>query len=884
MYLALNDSANVKKSKLSPKKNIISIHKIIGKYEPSEVVSKTFNSPDASGNSIVKNHFFNLPAHKVTALVPELRFYRTEGDTVRPFYLPISAIGENAASLNKPSRLGASAIKSFSVEYQGTNPFEAPRYLKSKIQLHVDNLENIFEEPPESGYARLADLFTISIANPTTKKSQGGSSVSSGDLSRPIEVSATLGYSVLDNDIFTKQERQEILDSNISLSMNVFNHVINVKQDGSATIDIDYTARINKTLKNKMFSVISSPEDLLAQADVMQLIASDGDKAGKIDGNDKIKSNVERKRKTQLDKMRECRQIMEELQNTGKIYSRKVEKQAFISYTLLGTLPTSAEATQKASSSGTKKSTTDKKTIPFMKETKILAAPKSDFMTNSNSLNKKLKDVDFSVREIHYITFGDLLESFMKKVHQSLESTLQLIKRSNSSDGIKELEKKGLGAFLKKSKSDKRKVEKVIIDALQKMKTYKILLSDVEFKYSSGTAGAASEQIARINISDIPISLSTYQKFMYTNVMNKKRNTFVVTQFLQSCIKKGGLLDMAINQWAEAGVAPSVIKAAPEFSSVVFTGEKLRSSIAKREFLKTGDVPGGHMSSPPSKANDDCDYYMIYQNPTKELSKDGSGIKEADASKGIYHFEIGKNRGLLKDISFSRLEVPGMQEQLMLNQVGMYDELKMVYNASITMIGNNLFFPGTKIFVDPGTIGMGSPLDRKSAAYRLGLGGYYIVHGVSTEIQNGVATTSLRCTHEAHADERQSYSKLSDPVAKSGILEEERSGSPDPVPSFISNQRITVPDYYGMYYEYLLNLRDDKDMLVLDEEMARILSQDYQLEQSERPKTLKGVNSREIGTRGTVIYHLKNGRSIKMKNTVNTDAVTLIITANTFPS
>ena len=47
--------------------------------------------------------------------------------------------------------------------------------------------------------------------------------------------------------------------------------------------------------------------------------------------------------------------------------------------------------------------------------------------------------------------------------------------------------------------------------------------------------------------------------------------------------------------------------------------------------------------------------------------------------------------------------------------------------------------------------------------------------------------------------------------------------------------------------------------------------------------SIKGVSSRQIGSGGTVIYHLVNGRSIKMKNTVNTDAVTLVVTSKTVP-
>ena len=146
-------------------------------------------------------------------------------------------------------------------------------------------------------------------------------------------------------------------------------------------------------------------------------------------------------------------------------------------------------------------------------------------------------------------------------------------------------------------------------------------------------------------------------------------------------------------------------------------------------------------------------------------------------------------------------------------------------------------------------------------------------------------STSLTCTHEAHADEREQPSlALTDPVPKSGEIEDqEQSTSPDPVPSYVTNQKVIVPDYYGMYYRALLELRDTQDMLVLDEETAKSLAKDYQMDPEERPSSVKGVRSRQIGSGGTVIYHLVNGRSIKMKNTINTDAVTLVTTSKTVP-
>ena len=883
IYALLNKKAKVANSKLDTSSTPLTTHKVAGGYEPMDGITKIYNSENSS-RALTKDAFFNLPAHKVTALVPELRFFKSVGGNLIPFYFPISALGRNVASLNEPSRVGGSMVKDFSIEYQGTDPYTAPIYQKASLTLYVDNLENIFEEPPEAGYARLADLFTISIANPVDRQAAGAASVTSGDLARPIEVTATMGYSVMDTDIFTKEEIQQIREANLSFNMNVFSHTINIEQNGSATINIEYTARINNSLKSKLFSAMSTPVEILARADLQQLVADEKEKAGEIDKKEKIKANLELKRKAHTEKINQCREIMEALDSEGKIYSIEVSSSDFAEYSLLGTLVSEKEAKKKATSSGSQNETTDKKKEEAGKDKqKPSEPPKPDFATSVDSLKGKLKKVDFSVREVSYITFGDILQGFIKKVHTTLKSAEKVIKDSDTKQVKEELEKLGLGAFTQKSKADKLKIKNVVTEAINKMANYKILLLDFEFKYYAATAGKESVQSQVMNIADIPISLPVYQQFMYKNVVNSTRNTFVIPHFLDACLRKGGLLDMATKQFAEAGIAPSVVSAVSDFTSTTFTGPKLRSAVAKKTVLTTKDVPGGLRPFEPSKVTEECDYFIIGQAPNKETSRNGSGNKEVDSRKGIYHFEVGKNRGLLKNVSFSKIDVPYMQEQLMLNQVGMYDELRMIYNVSIDMIGNNLFIPGSKIFVDPGTIGMGNPLDKKSAAYRLGLGGYYIVHGITTSVSNGVMSTSLTCTHEAHADERESTYQSEERIPRAGTIESGGIGSPDPVPSFVSNLGISIPDYSGMFYNYLLELRDERDMLVLDREMAEILAKDFDTEDSEREEKLKGVRSRQKGPNGMVIYHLVNGRSIMMKNTQNADAVTLVTTSKTVP-
>ncbi len=903
MYLVSNKKGAIQKSKLKPgKREKVSVYQIGGKYEPTGVVSKIYNSKNAAGNSLIKNNFFNLEPYKITALVPELRFYKAEGDKLTPFYLPITSLSEDAVSLNSPSRMGASAVKTFTVEYTGTDPFTAPKYLKANMQLYIDNLQNIFAAPPEKGYARLADLFTISMPKSRNIKGKGDATINTSEMVRPIEVAATLGYSIINRDIFTQEEIEEIISSNLSLRMNVYSHNINIEQNGTATIDISYTARIDNAGRDKMFSATDSPGDLLARADLKQLTQSEKKKAGDIKKID-TKDALEKKAKKQEAKLDECRRLLEILENQGKIYSVKAKAIDLLTYNTLGAYkPPESTAGSLPNVTlqlgGSPLSTTSES--PFNASLGVdglklgsSEPPRSELLASEpkRTLLSQLSELDTSEREIFYITFADLLEAFVQKVHENLTKAMTLTQYDSSMKKnplVRELfEREGILGFFDKKEEEKKNIRKVIRGALKKLETFKILLADVHYTaYQGQSTITEKEKVTknRINIGDIPISLYTYQKFMYDAVMNTNRNTWVIPQFLESCIRKGGLLDKAMAEWAQAGIATNVISDFPDFTSNVFSGAQLRSKVSSKQFISPKDI-NVQKSFSASSLQDESDYYLIYQSPTRQLSADRSGNKSTDAKRGVYHFEVGKNRGLFKNINFSRIDVPFVQEQLMTNQVGMYDELKMVYKADIEMVGNNLFFPGSQLFVDPGTIGFGNPRDMNSAAYRLGLGGYYTVISVTTSITNGVATTNLGCMYEARAAGKDSETSKDLPPSVAGYVKE-KLASADAEMQPLPNLKVDTGPYYGLSYSKLLELRDpETNGPVVSTDLARSLSEDFHKTPSARPQKLVGVNSRQVDIEsGTVIYHLVNGKSIKMERKQGKEAVSLTQTYKTLPS
>ena len=661
--------------------------------------------------------------------------------------------------------------------------------------------------------------------------------------------------------IFTKEEVEEIQSTNLSIRMNVVNHNIDVNQDGSANISIAYTARIDNLARNKIYSAVDAPIDLLKRANIRQLFSPTKKKIDST-GNKKEDQTLKSVRKSQLRKAIEIREIMNILERTKRIYQVQNEADDFQEYYLLG------EGNEVEDSPPEKKKGT---------------LPEEQLDRSQAALAKSIADLDNSVRDVFYVTFGDLVESFLYKTRVSLAQGLVLIEKSalvpsgvekKSDDekrslasqlGVRVEELSDLAAFKEKTSDEKQKISKVIHDAIRKTETFKVLMADVEYKHYMHRS--FDEQVARINIADIPISLELYQQFMFDKIINSYRNTYTIPQFLNDCVSQ--LLPKAFGKdWSNTGIAAKVIAEQPQFTSTTYSGPSLRNSLKKKREINPESIPAGQKDFRASNIKDEDDYFVIYQSVDRALASERAGNIDEDSKDGIYHFILGKDRGLIKEISFSRFDVPYAQEQLMTNQVGLYDELKLPYRASIQMVGNNLFVPGSQIFINPNNIGLGSATDPNSPAFRIGLGGYYTVIDSSTSFDGVKLSTSLNCSFGAHARNSEGTTSIAGEVKKIDELNK-ASESNDTEGEAASNlDTVELNVSQAQYYEQLQALKSSSGERVMDDVMARQISNDYILNKKTTRAPIPGVVDKSHNTTtGAVRYNLQRGQIVEIDET-----------------
>ena len=118
------------------------------------------------------------------------------------------------------------------------------------------------------------------------------------------------------------------------------------------------------------------------------------------------------------------------------------------------------------------------------------------------------------------------------------------------------------------------------------------------------------------------------------------------------------------------------------------------------------------------------------------------GNPEFDAKNGIFHYVLGANKGIVKNISLDKTSTPGLKE-LRFEQEGFdgLTQLREVYNANISTFLNPQTFPGTYIYVEP--VGFDPTIDENVDLTNFGIGGYYMIVKTEHSIEPGNAETMI---------------------------------------------------------------------------------------------------------------------------------------------
>ena len=258
----------------------------------------------------------------------------------------------------------------------------------------------------------------------------------------------------------------------------------------------------------------------------------------------------------------------------------------------------------------------------------------------------------------------------------------------------------------------------------------------------------SNNNVISINIADIPISLNVFTAWFTKTVIRRMKPNWLLRNFINEII--GELLPPALGEGCVEGAGRQLIRVNSNVINV--RGDGTNPPFSKGDNVSVKDISEKMQALPDisSGIKTTHDYLLLYAGGFSPTWLQGD--KNKDKERGIYHFQIGAYRGILKSMKFEKSDAPFMGEAKVTGDNNIANDLGggAVYNFTAELLGNALFVPGAYVFIDSRAMGLGHPAadgtsgKDHSIANRLRLGGYYNVSNVESTLARGNFTTTIK--------------------------------------------------------------------------------------------------------------------------------------------
>ena len=691
-------------------------------------------SPDGFVNQLIKpanyEQIFNITPAQLSSLTPSIELYKVfvddsgkeadipivmnthvTSDEINSFLGNYSAAGMTPQTyeLQKSRGIGA-GLKSMTMEFDGNNFFTAKRNIKSKLKLFFASFEELlrsrtvfinesngpaFESAPKT--FRFIDLM---MKTPSAKQNQRKTHQLDPN-PRDYRLKAVFGWSELQGtqliSDFTstqKQIKDALKNASITVQLIPVTHTINVGENGQVEVEIEYRAYID-SITGAVYSNILATTELYKKLFEFEDILFRARSQGSGCKNEQI--NAFKKNATEeIDVLEEkaLTSIITSLADTGKIISLTVKHEDVKNpgnVYQLDVTQFSQGGNVTNIESAIKKATKD-------------AVEAKDGTEPPSASELLIPELNEGYQIISYMYLSDILDVIIAKIEDSLEKN----KNIPSHDDIQ--------------------------IQLEQFKKIRIILGPSIINLP--IPGGGSTQQMEINIGDIPISLVYFTEFLMSKTIKEGISQYTLFQFLSDFM----------NDFVRNIFSPEKCLGGDSDHKLI-----LRNAVVTSKTDLANGVPTSFPILEQSKRSNSGDEftYLIYYATTRVPLLFGD--REKDHAKGIYHFDIGANSGLVKNISFSKAEQKYVKEaRFERDGVDGLGQLREAYDITIQMYGNVQLYPGMYIFVNPVGISpsLGNPTDsgsgaRASISHLLGIGGYHLITKVDSIIAEGQFDTTI---------------------------------------------------------------------------------------------------------------------------------------------
>jgi len=776
--------------KLAPLHNTQHVY-VHGTYEKVDMLK----GPNvALLNRLLNSDFFkkepllNITPAQLSELVPQIRLYKQYFKPNHDFEKEVefkfqTYLGSNPGDILDDIGRSSYGIQSFEIESQGTTFFTADKQFTAKMVLYFQSFDELTLERfnGEEKY-RFLDLIVQPPAEPTDMPAVSTPNPPAPKKLRDVfvdpnafRIRADIGWSVApatNSSAFTGQQGKAILEalkySNISFFLYCTQHDININENGTLTLNLDFVGAFDFAQRDVRAGIILSP----GKKKELDAISSAIKKA--VEKSDKEAIEKERTilttRQNYFSKLA-FESIIKELMEgpesaastapfSSKIYQTVISKRAANQFSKYAVGETIAPVVFK-------------ETETFIREPGPGRGPNAlaIAVTNTRTTVREAK-IDFCnlnwipiekvESNVTYTIFEPIQITPYEKVTVEQVVKEPIIVDSEGQEYINLswfyfgdlMEVLMLRAFNTEITDTEELTRRFGAEYSKKVK---LLLSDIEL------TDFCTGETVRVNLAHIPVSLKKFTIFFYNKIINIRNLNYTIDDFIKDFLNdlvKDMFLDRSyiVGRKLKQNISLKYLNLAV-FSKekgvdpLYPTSELIVQPIGDIVDVKSINADNFLRSSTIERKPENYYFYlMIYQDVFDPNSL--SGNYDKDKERGIPHLYIGKDRGIIKRVSFKKSPLAYQKEQRIAEEGKTFDPivvLASLYNVDMETYGNTLFLLGTYFYLLPTGMGsnFGLPNQAGTLANLMGLGGYYFINKVTWDIASGKYLTNVYAIHQA---------------------------------------------------------------------------------------------------------------------------------------
>ena len=733
----------------------------------------------------------DITTDQIANLVPMIKLYKTVYDENGLAYEVEFKFLNHDRSASEP--LGAATrsgvgIKSFDWQYIGGNPDTVKKDITAKLVLFFQSMDELIKlrntqvvipstnETRQVQYSYL-DLVVnpgrvrpaaepVSINNDTSVsdgRAGPGGAFNQYDGSE-YEIKATVGWAHpgrLGEELAGFEEALAFNRTDLFLSLT--DHEFNINQDGTFELAISYRSRLEGLLESPKSNVLFCDKNIINDsASFQKLIQYDqeierltGEKEKCADNKKKLEEAKRGLVNTQAQLRQETYQFMitnllEPERWYGEPLTGRIESDPDVPHRLIYSMLVDPEVFGAFASSGVMPEAYRSLDLGHITATKMLFTepknPKPSSADNISGGQLRYKPSNPDEMIINFFYLGDLIDMLATTVFNNEKYT-------------------GLPDSIRKKYSFN----------VSEVDNLKFLLGPVQFK------DPRNGEVFSTNIADIPVGLKEFTDFFHRKVIKQQLTVYNFKAFIKDLLHD--LIQTAFGKNCFEDIDQTNGAMRNSYLSIPVDKENLDPILARsnrRDVNTEGstarvDIDEITMDNPlfsysnygNKSVSEHIHYVVLHMQSAAGLVYPGIpggpelfGMtpRNRDLNRGIKHLFIGRDRGLLLGINFSKTNEPFLR-QARLENAGSFDpvlQLSDIYEADIEMMGNTFFYPGMPLYINAFGLGLGEefgvPHQRGSLSNIMGLGGYHIVTHVSSYIESGVYKTSIKARFVSNGD------------------------------------------------------------------------------------------------------------------------------------